>query len=76
MPQNQSKVVFFELIEKIGHHFLLNFVYNESLYYLRYSYKNLIFGKYLVLEIWIEILLANHIVGFCNKLCLLNEMKK
>ena len=56
--------------------FFLNLVYNESLYYLLYSCTNSIFGKYLVPEIWVEMLSANHIAGVLNRLYLQNKMRK
>ena len=49
--ENGPKIGFSEFIEKFGRYFFLNLVYNESL--------NTIFGKNLVPEIWVKVLLAN-----------------
>ena len=54
----------FEFIEKFGHYFFLNLVYNESLYHSLYSCVNPTFGKILVLEIWVKMPLAIQITGF------------
>ena len=49
--ENGPKIGFSEFIEKFGRYYFLNLVYNESL--------NSIFGKNLVPEIWVKVLLAN-----------------
>ena len=67
MSQKQG---FLNLLKNLVIIFFLNLVYNERLYYLLYSCTNSIFGKYLVPEIWVEMLLINHIAGFLNRLYL------
>ena len=70
LPQNEPKQGFLNLLKNLVIIFFLNLVYNESLYYLLYSCTNSIFGKYLVPEICVEMLLASHIAGFLNRLYL------
>ena len=40
------------------------------------GWTNLIFGKILVPEIWVKIVLANEIAGFLNQLYLQNKIMK
>ena len=49
-PINWPNIGFFEFIENFGY-FVLNFLYNESVYWLLYSCINPIFVKSLVSEI-------------------------
>ena len=69
------KIGFFKIIEKFGH-FFLNLFYNESLYYLLCSCANPIFGKNLVLEIWVKILSTNQIAEFLYQQYLQNKSMK
>ena len=43
--ENEPKIGFFEFIGNFSFCFFLNLVYNETLYYLLYSYTNLMLGK-------------------------------
>ena len=52
MTENGPKILFFEVIEKFGHKFFLDLLYNESLYYLLCTCTNPIPGKNMVLETW------------------------
>ena len=61
-PTNEQKIEFFKFIGKFSHQSFLNLVYNESLYCLLYSCTSLRFGKNLVPEIWVKVLLANQII--------------
>ena len=76
MGKKWPKIGLFKFIRKFSPQFFWNLVYNESLYYLLYSCTNPIFGKNLVPEIWVKMLLVNQIAGFLNQLYLQNTMIK
>ena len=67
-PKNEPKIGLCELLKK--HYFFLNLVYGLILNHLLYYYTNSMFGKYLVPEILVEIVLANQILGYLNQLYL------
>ena len=60
MGQKQD---FLNLLKNFVINFLLNLFYDENVYLLCYC-TNLIFGKNLVLEIWVKMLSANQMAGF------------
>ena len=61
---------FVKYMEKFSYYVFLNLVYNESLYQLLYAWKNFIFMKIPVPEIWPKMLLANQIAEFLNQIYL------
>ena len=73
---NVPNLWFFEVIEKFGHYFFWNLIYNESLYFLLCSCTNLISWNKSVLKKWAKILSTNQIARFLNLLYLQNKMMK
>ena len=71
-----QKAGFFQFIGTFGHYFLLNLIYNESLYYLLCSCTNPIIEKIFVPEIWAKMFSANQIAGLFNQPYLQNKSMK
>ena len=76
LDQKWAKRGFCEFIKKFGHQFLLNWFYNENLYYLLSSCTNLIFVKIFVPQIQAKMFSANQIAGFFNRPNLLSKPMK
>ena len=66
MEQKWAEKGIFEYIEKC-HYVLLNFNYNENLYYLLCSCTNPIFSKIFVSEVKAKMFSTSPIAGFFNQ---------
>ena len=64
-PKMGQKEGFLNLLKNFG--IVLNFFYNENLQYLLCFYRNSIFQKILVLEIWVTMFSASQIAELFNQ---------